>query len=426
MKAMVSSNTKAILLLTAPLIVGREKSSIDLLTLGEYNQLARVLNKNNSEPRDLLESGANELFIILQNVVDGSRLKNLLGRGFLLSQAIERWDSRSIWVISRADADYPKRLKERLKDKAPTILFGSGDNALLELGGLAIVGSRNVEEKLIEYTENIGRLAAKAHQVVISGGARGIDRAAMFSSLQCGGRVIGILADNLERLALARDTREYLMDNKLVLISPYDPAVGFDVGNAMQRNKIIYALADAALVVNSDYEKGGTWAGATEQLDKLHLVPVYIRFSEDAGNGLKALRQKGALLWPNPDSSEEFIKTLSIQTNQIKDELIQTELPLATNDKPEKLLEIRNVGEKYRPQTPSELTKSIVIHTKAADELFAKVKEIILKMNMPVNEAEVAEDLQVSKKQAKDWLRRLEIEGSLKKKRKLPGYIIAL
>jgi transposase len=53
-----------------------------------------------------------------------------------------------------------------------------------------------------------------------------------------------------------------------------------------------------------------------------------------------------------------------------------------------------------------------------------EVKPVIIR-NTIINEAEVAEDLQVSKKQAKDWLRRLEIEGSLKKKRKLPGYIIA-
>ena len=101
---------------------------------------------------------------------------------------------------------------------------------------------RDVDEILINYTESIGRLAAKAQQTVVSGGARGIDKAAMFGSLQVGGRVIGVVADSLERLALARDCREYLMDKKLVLISPYDPAAGFDVGHAMQRNKIIYAL----------------------------------------------------------------------------------------------------------------------------------------------------------------------------------------
>ena len=53
-----------------------------------------------------------------------------------------------------------------------------------------------------------------------------------------------------------------------------------------------------------------------------------------------------------------------------------------------------------------------------------EVKPVIIR-NTIINEAEVAEDLQVSKKQAKDWLRRLEIEGSLKKKRKLPGYMVS-
>ena len=84
------------------------------------------------------------------------------------------------------------------------------------------------------------------------------------------------------------------MDHKLVLISPYDPAAGFNVGHAMQRNKVIYALADAALVVTSDFEKGGTWAGAIEQLEKLHLVPVFVRNGANAGKGNSALLRHGA------------------------------------------------------------------------------------------------------------------------------------
>jgi predicted Rossmann fold nucleotide-binding protein DprA/Smf involved in DNA uptake len=81
----------------------------------------------------------------------------------------------------------------------------------------------------------------------------------------------------------------------------------------MQRNKLIYALADAALVVNSDYEKGGTWAGAAEQLEKLHLVPIYVRSDCETGKGLEALRRKGALPWPNPDSAEAFDAALAFQ-----------------------------------------------------------------------------------------------------------------
>ena len=72
--------------------------------------------------------------------------------------------------------------------------------------------------------------------------------------------------------AIARDNREPLMNSRLVLVSPYDPAAGFNVGRAMQRNKLIYALADVALVVAADFQKGGTWEGAIEQLDRLHFL----------------------------------------------------------------------------------------------------------------------------------------------------------
>ena len=112
------------------------------MTPTEYNRVARILYDNQREPGDLLGPEANDLFKNLQSVADSGRLARLLGRGFLLSQAIERWQTRSIWVISRADPNYPRRLKERLKDSAPAVLYGCGDETILETGGLAIVGSQ--------------------------------------------------------------------------------------------------------------------------------------------------------------------------------------------------------------------------------------------------------------------------------------------
>ena len=74
--------------------------------------------------------------------MDANRLQQLLERGFLLSQVIERWQARAIWVLSRADAEYPRRLKHRLREDAPAVLYGCGDISLLETGGLAVIGSR--------------------------------------------------------------------------------------------------------------------------------------------------------------------------------------------------------------------------------------------------------------------------------------------
>jgi predicted Rossmann fold nucleotide-binding protein DprA/Smf involved in DNA uptake len=311
MNMSLSPDTQAILLLTAPLIAGRTEPSTELLTTREYNQLARVLIENDRQPGDLLGPDAGELIAKCRPIIDGTRLDRLLSRGFLLSQTIERWQARALWVTSRADADYPKRLKERLGEYAPPILYGCGDAAILESGGLAIVGSRHVEQALVEYTEHIGGLAAEARCTVVSGGARGIDQAAMRSALEMGGLVSGVLSDSLERAAMAREHREVLVGGRLVLISPYDPLAGFNVGNAMQRNKLIYALADAALVVSSDYEKGGTWSGAVEQLEKLRLIPIYVRSEGETGKGLDALRRKGAAPWPNPANPAEFSETLA-------------------------------------------------------------------------------------------------------------------
>ena len=291
----LSANTQAILLLTAPLILGRRTPAAELLQPGEYSKLARFLHDKKWEPADLVGADASELLndSWLPDGIDADRLSRLLARGFQLSQAVERWRQRAIWVLSRADEQYPQTLKARLGGHAPAVLYGCGERDILESGGLAVVGSRHVDDRLRDYAARIGELAAGAEWTLVSGGARGIDQAAMRGALEAGGRVVGVLSNDLQRAALRREHRDVLMDRRLVLVSPYDPAAGFNVGNAMRRNKLIYALAGAALVANSDYKKGGTWAGAVEQLDKLRLVPVYVR--SDSDRGATGAHQQGRL-----------------------------------------------------------------------------------------------------------------------------------
>ncbi|MEP7274314.1 MAG: DNA-processing protein DprA [Acidobacteriota bacterium] len=322
MNTSISANTKSILLLTAPLMTGRGESSSSMLTPREYNRLETSLRNQGSQPADLLEGDFAEL--IKGCGADLERLERLLSRSFILSEVIERWESRAMWVVSREDSAYPRRLKDRLKEHAPALLYGCGDQMILEDGGLAIVGSRNVDDALIESTKDIGRLAAESHCIVFSGAARGIDQAAMLGALEAGGKVGGVMADSLERAAVAREHREFLMEQRLVLVSPYDPAAGFNVGHAMQRNKLIYALADAALVMSSDFEKGGTWAGAVEQLKKLRFVPVFVHESRDKSEGLEALKRMGALIWPDSRTPEAFAEALTVENGAAEERLLFT------------------------------------------------------------------------------------------------------
>ncbi|HRF06971.1 DNA-processing protein DprA [Accumulibacter sp.] len=459
MTPVLSPNTQAILLLTAPLIAGRGAASSDLLSPGEYKRLARHLREIQRQPADLLSPDAAEILRACQPIIDESRMQRLLGRGFLLSQVIERWQARAIWVVSRADAEYPRRLKARLREDAPAVLYGCGASGLLETGGLAVVGSRHVDDALINYTMSVGRLAARAGRTLVSGGAKGIDQAAMRGALEAGGNVCGVLADSLEKTAMNREHRNLLLEGQLALISPYDPSAGFNVGNAMRRNRLIYALADAALVVKSDVNKGGTWAGAVEQLDKLNSVTVFVRSTGELCAGLDALRKKGALPWPNPRDTDSFAEVFNVRMPAPAPSLKVGFSPLdgpsaagATSSAAEPLdtapasqneresrapvdavFDSRSptaVSEQHPPITPDAVAPTGEAkmlpqsETTPADVLFGAVRAAIQQLlSAPMKDAEVAAALKVSNAQAKAWLQRLVDDGRVEKLTKPARYV---
>jgi len=429
MNSPLSHNTQAILLLTAPLILGKREGREELLSLGDYNRLARKLRESRRQPADLLGTGieSKEALNLASEWFGRDRIEKLLARGFLLSQALERWTSRAIWVISRADASYPRRLKAKLREDAPPLLYGCGDSSLLDVGGLAVVGSRHVDETLLTYTQDTGVLVASAGFGLISGGARGIDAAAMAGGLRGGGVVVGVLADSLERAAINRENREPLIGKQLVLISPYDPAAGFNVGHAMQRNKLIYALADAGLVVSSDIEKGGTWTGAVEQLERLHFGPLFVRSVSDAPAGNHALIKRGAQAWPEPTDASSITELLRNAAATAISPVPQESLPLLLREEavssPTQASMLCSKEDKDSAVEPDESvcspSTSPALASAAAEELFHFVRALFEReLRNGLTEVEISERLQVNKAQVKNWLLRLSESGIVTKVKK--------
>ncbi len=295
---------QAILLLTVGF--GRaDPPGLKPLAIGEWNELSRWLGAEGVTPESLLGGEADALLSrwaereapsAKARRITRERLAGLLGRGMGLGILLERWSRGGLWVVTRSEADYPQRLVKRLRHRAPPVLFGCGDRALLGKGGVAVVGSRAAEADDLDFTRKLGRRAAEQRLSIVSGDARGVDRTAMEGALEAGGSVLGVLPGDLLRSASSRRHRRWLVAEQLTLVSAFPPETRWRGWQAMDRNKHIYCLADAGVVVTSARGRSGTWAGATETLKK-GWVPVWVRPSESPGN--VGLAERGARWLPD-------------------------------------------------------------------------------------------------------------------------------
>ena len=271
--------------------------------------------------------------------------------------------------MTREDDDYPTRLRDRLRDGAPPVLYGSGGRGILDAPGLAIVGSRDADALAISFCEQLGRHCAENGTAVYSGAAKGVDTAAMMSAAERNGAVVGVLPDGLEGAIRKRDFRPLLVDSNLTLISPYHPAARFSVGAAMGRNRIIYALSCAAVVVSSG-DAGGTWNGAIENVHA-GWVPLFVRSDGSEPPGNRALVVRGG----RPVALDQLL----------------AQAPLDV----------------LLPGTQSGSTDSGPHCDRLTGELFEVVwPHIADYLNEPQTEKRIASDLGLTQSQTRAWLRR--------------------
>ncbi|HEY5914724.1 MAG TPA: DNA-processing protein DprA [Verrucomicrobiae bacterium] len=299
----LSDDGQAMLALCSSFALSEEKEAegLEPFKLSEWNQLARQIHESPLQrPAAMHGRSADELAKDLGVTKEqAGRAVRLLARSGRLALELEALFSRGIWALTRMDGPYPARLRSTLRHQAPTVIFGAGDVALLQTGGVAVVGSRNIDEAGTAFAQEVGRKVAAASPV-ISGGARGTDRIAMSASLEAGGRAVGVLADSLDRTVRQPDLRQLLLEGQLALLTPYAPTAGFSIGAAMGRNKVIYGLAQFAVVVSSEFQTGGTWAGATEAL-KAGWCPVFVRDGAAVPKGNRELLKLGAAALPEPE-----------------------------------------------------------------------------------------------------------------------------
>src|SRR6266404_5674469 len=159
----LSPDGQAVLALCSPFGLSPAEIEGDLqpLKLSEWNQLARRLERSPAKnPSALMGLDRGELAGQLGlEVEEGERIRRLLDRGGAQACELEKVFAQGIWVTTRLDDSYPAKLRDTLKEKAPTVLFGAGEASLLRKPAVAVVGSRNIDAAGTQYASEIGRQA---------------------------------------------------------------------------------------------------------------------------------------------------------------------------------------------------------------------------------------------------------------------------
>lgn len=413
MNDFLTEDTKAIILLCG--VFGKDRSEKPL-SLAEYSSLVRWLIEMKMRPGDLLKK-ENITEASIGSGIDKKRFESLLGRGVQLGFAIEEWQRNGIWIISRSDADYPARYKKHLKDKAPPLLFGVGNRSLLSGGGLGIVGSRNVDQAGETFTRQVAELCAYNHLPVVSGGARGVDQISMNAALEACGVTIGILAENLLKKSVERSARQAIADGRLLLLSPYHPNARFTVGTAMGRNKLIYAMADYGLVVSAEYKKGGTWAGAEEELKREISRPVFVRVGKNTPLGNNKLLNLGAIPWPESIDRIGFrqqLFDLAAKTLEKRNKKNPTLFDFRATREAPSIKEQQAVNEPIQEDAYAAECESKIQECPAS--IYQAVLPVILnKLDSPTTVEALAQTLDVNKTQINAWLKKAVNENKVVK-----------
>lgn len=214
---------------------------------------------------------------------NAGRIVGLLSDTQQLQWYLSKGAKKDCYPLSRANEKYPIRLRQRLGLDCPGCLWTKGDISALTKPAVALVGSRDMAPMNLAFAEEAGRQAARQGYVLVSGNARGADRAAQEACLACGGQVISVVADSLEGHPLRRNML-YLSEDS------FDAA--FSAQRALSRNRVIHCLADMVLVAQCTYGKGGTWDGTCRNL-RNGWSPVFCY--DDGGEGSRMLIGTGAM-----------------------------------------------------------------------------------------------------------------------------------
>ncbi|MBN2436033.1 MAG: DNA-processing protein DprA [Spirochaetes bacterium] len=179
-------------------------------------------------------------------------------------------------IIPMTSSQYPLLLS-RITDP-PLVLYRQGE--FCAKPAIAIVGSRNSNNKSEDVTARLCCGIAGYNHALVSGIARGIDRSVHVAALQYHAPTIAVTACGLDKYYPGenRDLFKKIKETpQCSLISEHPPGIGVMKWTFVRRNRIISGLCKATVVVQAGINSGAliTARCAIEQNRDLFVTPCY-------------------------------------------------------------------------------------------------------------------------------------------------------
>lgn len=188
-----------------------------------------------------------------------ARLKRELAACDLMESGraeLDRTREDEVSVVLAGDDEYPERLSQLANP--PLAIFFRGTLPPVEARSVAIVGSRACSRYGERIARALGESLGEAGIVVVSGLARGVDRAAHEGALASGGKTLAALGCGLPRIyppehkGLATEVAA-----SGACLTEFGPNVPPLAPHFPRRNRLIAALSDAVVLVEAKEKSGG-------------------------------------------------------------------------------------------------------------------------------------------------------------------------
>ena len=275
--------------------------------------VCRILEALNSSGESLRDAEA--LFTFLQKITV-SRFKppTVEAFNYALKQAYEivsNSEVLGIKILTVFDSSYPEALR-RIEDY-PSVLFLKGNVHLLnDVKSIAVVGSREVHERLSEdFDQILSGIENLPNPCIVSGLAIGTDSLAHRYALKNDIATIAVMPCGLDKIIPPenKDLAYSIIDGSGLLISEYPIGTNPTKSHFLNRNRIQSGLSSDVVIMQAS-EKSGTMTTFKRSLEQNKTVHIY-----KDGLLINSPEFSGNLIISNHPNVQPFIDSQTLEFN---------------------------------------------------------------------------------------------------------------